>query len=63
MTLRNVTNVTINGVKLKMLAYLTQLFPNEFDEQFCIQLLEILKILVDNLTATNKVAQGELLLS
>lgn len=61
MTLGDVKNLTLNGVK--MLSYLTQLFPNEFNEKLCEQLLEILKQLMENLKNSNKVAQGKSLLS
>ncbi|KAF7269505.1 transcription-associated protein Nipped-A isoform X2 [Rhynchophorus ferrugineus] len=48
MTLGDVKTLTLNGVK--MLSYLTQLFPNVFNEKLCEQLLKIL----ENLTASYK---------
>lgn len=60
MTLGDVKNLTLNGVK--MLSYLTQLFPNEFNEKLCEQLLEILKQLMENLKNSNKIAQGKIYL-
>ncbi|KAF5284945.1 hypothetical protein FQA39_LY16900 [Lamprigera yunnana] len=56
LTLGDVKNLTLNGVK--MLSYLTQLFPNEFNEKLCQQLLEILKELVNNVVQGHKVATG-----
>lgn len=56
MTLVNAKNLTLNGVK--MLSYLTQLFPNVFNEMLCEQLLEILKQLMKNLTNAYKTAPG-----
>lgn len=46
-TLSDARNLTLNG--LKMLSYLTQLFPLAFTELLCEQLLENLKLLLDNL--------------
>ncbi|XP_049825027.1 transcription-associated protein 1 isoform X2 [Aethina tumida] len=51
-TLGDVKNLTLNRVK--MLSYLTQLFPLVFNEKLCEQLLEILKQMLQNLTATHK---------
>ncbi|KAL3270789.1 hypothetical protein HHI36_021313 [Cryptolaemus montrouzieri] len=56
MTLGDVKNLTLNGVK--MLSYLTQLFPLVFNEKLCEQLLEILKKLLDNLTNSHKTSTG-----
>ncbi|KAF5288689.1 hypothetical protein FQR65_LT11954 [Abscondita terminalis] len=55
-TLGDVKNLTLNGVK--MLSYLTQLFPNEFNEKLCQQLLEILKEFVNNLVQAHKASTG-----
>nr|CAH7738954.1 unnamed protein product [Callosobruchus chinensis] len=51
-TLGDSKNLTVNSVK--MLSYLTQLFPNVFVEKFCEQLLQILKQLMEHLTTTYK---------
>lgn len=56
MTLGNEKNLTLNG--FKMLSYLTQLFPNVFNEKLCEQLLEILKELMENLSNSYKTASG-----
>lgn len=42
-------NLSLNSVK--MLSYLTQLFPLVFNEKLCEQLLKILKQLLENLVA------------
>ncbi|KAJ8954217.1 hypothetical protein NQ318_005812 [Aromia moschata] len=55
MTLGDVKNLTLNGVK--MLSYLTQLFPNVFNEKLCEQLLGILGKLMENLTNAHKANQ------
>lgn len=52
LTLGDVKNLTLNGVK--MLSYLTQLFPLEFNEKLCEQLMEILKQLLENLVQIQK---------
>ena len=52
MTLGDVKNLTLNS--LKMLSYLTQLFPLLFNEKLCEQLLEILKQLMENLINDQK---------
>lgn len=52
MTLGDAKNLTLNSVK--MLSYLTQLFPLVFKEKLCEQLLEILKQLLENLVNTQK---------
>ncbi|XP_017777683.1 PREDICTED: transformation/transcription domain-associated protein isoform X2 [Nicrophorus vespilloides] len=52
MTLRDVKTLTLNSVK--MLSYLTQLFPNVFNEKLCDQLIEILMQLLENLVINNK---------
>nr|CAH7738958.1 unnamed protein product [Callosobruchus chinensis] len=54
-TLGDCKNLTLNSVK--MLSYLTQLFPNTFKERLCEQLLEILKQLMEHLTTTYKANQ------
>ncbi|XP_045469394.1 transcription-associated protein 1 isoform X2 [Harmonia axyridis] len=56
MTLGDVKNLTLNGVK--MLSYLTQLFPLVFNEKLCEQLSEILKQLLDNLINNHKNSNG-----
>uniref|UniRef100_A0A1Y1MXI9 FAT domain-containing protein n=3 Tax=Photinus pyralis TaxID=7054 RepID=A0A1Y1MXI9_PHOPY len=56
LTLGDVKNLSLNSVK--MLSYLTQLFPNEFNEKLCQQLLEILKELVNNLVQNHKSITG-----
>ncbi|XP_057664226.1 transcription-associated protein 1 [Diorhabda carinulata] len=56
MTLGDVKNLTLNGVQ--MLSYLTQLFPNVFNEKLCEQLMEILKQLMENLKEIYKTNQG-----
>lgn len=58
-TLGDAKKLTLNGVK--MLSYLTQLFPNVFNEKLCEQLLQILKKLMEDLTETYKTNQGEYL--
>lgn len=58
MTLGDVKNLTLHGVK--MLSYLTQLFPNEFNELLCQHLMGILKELMENLKNSNKATQGEI---
>ncbi|CAH1997935.1 unnamed protein product [Acanthoscelides obtectus] len=55
MTLGDFKNLTLNGAK--MLSYLTQLFPNVFNEKLCEQLLGILKQLMVHLTNTYKAIQ------
>lgn len=52
MTLGDVKSLTLNG--LKMLSYLTQLFPMVFNEKLCEQLLDILTELLDNLVNIHK---------
>lgn len=52
MTLGDVKSLTLNG--LKMLSYLTQLFPMVFNEKLCEQLLDILTELLDNLVNLHK---------
>lgn len=52
LTLGDTKSLTLNGVK--MLSYLTQLFPLEFTEKLCEQLLEILKQLFENLVQLYK---------
>ncbi|KAI4454767.1 ataxia telangiectasia mutated atm -related [Holotrichia oblita] len=54
MTLGDVKSLTLNG--LKMLSYLTQLFPMVFNEKLCEQLLDILTELLDNLVNIHKLA-------
>lgn len=46
-TLGDVKSLTLN--RLKMLSYLTQLFPMVFKEKLCEQLLDILVELLDNI--------------
>ncbi|XP_066149283.1 transcription-associated protein 1 isoform X2 [Euwallacea fornicatus] len=46
--------VTLNG--FKMLSYLTQLFPNEFNEKLCDQLYQILEKLLEKITVAYKAA-------
>lgn len=46
-SLSDIRNLTLNN--LKMLSYLTQLFPMDFSELFCEQLLVNFKILLENL--------------
>lgn len=58
LTLGDEKVVTLNGVK--MLSYLTQLFPNGFNEELlCAQLYIILESLLGKLTAAYKAAQGK----
>ncbi|XP_050299225.1 transcription-associated protein 1 isoform X2 [Anthonomus grandis grandis] len=52
MTLGDEKVVTLNG--FKMLSYLTQLFPNEFNELLCEQLYLILEKLLEKLVAAHK---------
>ncbi|XP_044261128.1 transcription-associated protein 1 [Tribolium madens] len=60
LTLGDAKNLTLNGVK--MLSYLTQLFPLNINESLCEQLLELLKQLLkqllENLTNSHKVSNG-----
>jgi transformation/transcription domain-associated protein len=56
LTLGDAKNLTLNGVK--MLSYLTQLFPLTFNENLCEQLLELLKQLLENLTNAHKGSTG-----
>ncbi|KAG5864322.1 hypothetical protein JTB14_004435 [Gonioctena quinquepunctata] len=56
MTLGDVKMLTLNGVK--MLSYLTQLFPNIFNEKLCEQLLDNLKELMENLKTSYKSNQS-----
>lgn len=56
MTLGDVKNITSNG--LKMLSYLTQLFPLAFNEKLCDQLYGILEKLLEGLVKSNKNATG-----
>lgn len=52
LTLGDIKNLTLNNIK--MLSYLTQLFPLEFNEKLCEQLLEILKQLLEALVQAHK---------
>lgn len=52
MTLGDAKNLTLNSVK--MLSYLTQLFPLVFNEKLCEQLLEILEQLLESLVNSQK---------
>ncbi|CAH1110190.1 unnamed protein product [Psylliodes chrysocephalus] len=56
MTLDDVKNLTLNG--LKMLSYLTQLFPNVFNEKLCEQLLQFQKKIMEILKENYKNNQG-----
>lgn len=58
MTLDDVKNLTLNG--LKMLSYLTQLFPNVFNEKLCEQLLQFQKKIMEILKENYKNNQGKL---
>ncbi|XP_072379030.1 transcription-associated protein 1 [Diabrotica undecimpunctata] len=56
LTLGDVKTLTLNGVK--MLSYLTQLFPHVFKEKLCEQLLAFLNELMKNLKENYKNNQG-----
>ncbi|KAK9874414.1 hypothetical protein WA026_002761 [Henosepilachna vigintioctopunctata] len=56
MTLGDFKNLTLNSVK--MLSYLTQLFPLVFNEKLCEQLLQILERLLENLVNIYKGSAG-----